>query len=93
MLYVLEPKLRKPGLKILEWDPIIKIGINMDFSMVYLTQVWLVLKLLNGKMPMQCHILFYDFFNNVASITSLDPEVGIRLVVFMNSRIQIMLDQ
>ena len=29
--YVLEPRLKKPGLKILEWVPRIQRGINMGF--------------------------------------------------------------
>ena len=35
--YVLEPRLKKPGLKILEWVPRIQRGINMGFVKFYST--------------------------------------------------------
>ena len=71
--YVLEPKLQNPVLKIHKWDNKIQIGATMGFSMIHSKQVGLVLNLLTGSISPQYHVLFYDMFSNMASITSVDP--------------------
>ena len=46
--YVLEPKLKKPGVKITIWDPMSRRGVNMGFRKMHSTQVGLVINLLTG---------------------------------------------
>ena len=91
--HVLEPKLQKPGVKIPKWDPMSRRGVNMGFSKMHSTQVGLFLNLLTGSISPQFHVVFYDMFSTVMSITAADPEVWIRLVTSRNSGIQVMLDQ
>ena len=91
--YVLEPKLQKPGVKILQWDTRSQRGVNMGFSKMHSTQVGLVLKLLSGSISPQYHVVFDDMFSTVMISKSADTEVLIRLVTSRNSRIQVMLDQ
>ena len=57
------------------------------------TQVGLVLNLLTGSISPQYHVVFDEMFFTVASSTSADAEVWIRLLTSRNSRIQVMLDQ
>ena len=65
----------------------------MGFSKMHSTQVGLVLNLLTGSISPQYHVVFGDIFSTVMSSTAADPEVWIRLITSMNSRIQVMLDQ
>ena len=48
-IYVLEPKLQKPGVKIPKWAPRSQRGVNMGFSKMHSTQVGLVINLLTGS--------------------------------------------
>ena len=91
--YVLEPKLKKPGVKIPTWAPRSRRGVNMGFIKMHSTQVGLVLNLLTGSISPQFHVVFDEMFSTVMSITAADPEVWIRLVTSRNSRIQVILDQ
>ena len=52
----------------------------MGFSKMHLTQVGLVLSLLNGSISPQYHVVFDDMFSSVMISTEADPEVWIRLV-------------
>ena len=65
----------------------------MGFRKMHSTQVGLVLNLLIGSISPQYHFVFDDMFSTVASSTSADPEVWIRMVTSGNSRIQVMLDK
>ena len=56
------------------------------------TQVGLVLNLLTVSISPNYHVVFDDMFYTVVSITSIYPEVWIRLVTSRNLRIQVMLD-
>ena len=57
------------------------------------TQVGLVLHLLTGSISPQCHFVFHPVFSTMMSVTTVDPEVWIRLVTSSNSRIQVVLYQ
>ena len=65
----------------------------MGFIKMHSTQVGLVLNLLTGSISTQFHVVFYDMFSTVMSSTTVDPEVWMRLVTSINSRIQVMSDQ
>ena len=93
LIYVLEPRLYKPGLKILEWDPSSRRGVNMEFNNIHSTQVGLVLNMVNGSMTLQFHTIFDYMMHTVANITASYPELCIRLVMSSNSRIWDMLYQ
>ena len=74
-IYDLEPKLQKPGVKIIKWYPRSQRGVNMDFSKMHSTQVGLVINLLTGSISTPYHVVFDDMFSTVTSSTDADPEV------------------
>ena len=47
--YVLEPKFKKPGVKITKWDPKSQRRVNMGFINIHSTQVGFALNLLTGS--------------------------------------------
>ena len=83
----LAPNFHKPGVKIPNWHPRSRIGVNMGLRKMYSMQVGLVLKLLTGTISAPCHVVFYNMFSTVVIITSVDSEVWIRLFTSSNSRI------
>ena len=91
--YVLEPKLKKPGVKIPIWDPMSRRGVNMGFRKIYSTRIGLVLNLLTGSISPQYHVVFDEMFSTVMISTDSHPEIWIRIVKPRNSRIQVMLDK
>ena len=66
------------------WDPRIQRGINSGFRIFYSTNIWLVMNIVIGSMPMKFHILSDDMLYTVASSTFEDTEVLIRIVISMN---------
>ena len=73
--YILEPKLQKPGVKIPNWAPRSRRGVNMGFSKMHSTQVGLVLNLLTGSISPQFHVVFDDMLYTVMISTAADSEV------------------
>ena len=73
--YVLEPKLHKTEVKTHKWDTIIQRGVDMGFINMHSIQVGLVINLLTGSISPQYHVLFYDTFSTLVSITATDIEL------------------
>ena len=71
--YVLELKLHKPGVKIPNWDPRSRRGVNMGFRKMHSTQVVLVLNFLTGSTSPQYHVVFDDMFSTVMNSIAAYP--------------------
>ena len=91
--YVLEPKLKNPGLKINKWYPRSLRGVNMVFRKIHSTQFGLVLNLLTGSIFPQYHVVSDYMFSTVLSGTDEDKEVWIRITTPRRSSIPFVLDQ
>ena len=60
-------------MKIPNWDPRSRIGVNIGFIKINFTQVGLILNLLTGSISPQHHVVFDDMFSTVASSTAAYP--------------------
>ena len=59
-------------MKIPKCDPRSQRGVNMGFSKMHSTQVWLVLNLLTGSISKQYHVVFDEMLSTVMISTATD---------------------
>lgn len=64
-VFVLEPKLRKSGVKIPKWDPRSRQGVNVGFSRLHSSLIALVLNTTTKTITTQFHVVFDDAFTTV----------------------------
>jgi transposase InsO family protein len=64
-VFVLEPKLRKSGVKIPKWNPRSRQGVNVGFSRLHSSLVALVLNTTTNTITTQFHVVFDDAFTTV----------------------------
>ena len=91
--YVLQLKSKKPRVRIHYWIPRSQRGVNIGFRNMHLTQVGLVLNLLDGSTSPHYHVVFDEMFSTVVGSIGTYPEFLIRLVSSRNSKRRAMLDQ
>ena len=70
--YVLEPRLQKPGVKILKWAPRSCQGCFMGFSRFHSVLVGLILNPCTGSISPQFHVVYDDLFSTVHHNTELE---------------------
>jgi hypothetical protein len=64
-VFVLEPKLRKSGVKIPKWNPRSRQGVNVGFSRLHSSLIALVLNTTTKTITTQFHVVFDDAFTTV----------------------------
>ena len=98
--FVLEPKLRKNGVKIPRWAPRSRQGVNLGFSRLHSSLVALVLNPTTKSITTQFHVVFDDAFSTVPHNGEIDPTSWQSLITvpqledgnFHNVRLQTPLD-
>jgi hypothetical protein len=98
--FVLEPKLRKNGVKIPRWAPRSRQGVNLGFSRLHSSLVALVLHPTTKSITTQFHVVFDDAFSTVPHNGQIDPKSWQSLTPvpqlesgdFHNARLQTHLD-
>ena len=91
--FVLDPKLRKGGVKIPKWAPRSRQGVFMGFSRFHSGLVGLVLNKVTGTITPQFHCVFDDGFTTVPSPQGqIDQNSWIRLITSPNNRLRVLLD-
>jgi hypothetical protein len=99
-IFVLEPKLRKNGVKIPRWAPRSRQGVNLGFSRLHSSLVALVLHPTTKSITTQFHVVFDDAFSTVPHNGEIDPKSWQSLITvpqlesgnFHNARLQTHLD-
>ena len=91
-VYVLEPKLQKPTVKIPKWVPCSRRGIFMGFSRYHSTLVANVLNLRTASITHQFHVVVENKFSTVNSNPLGVPSSWEQLIQTDNTRIQVQLD-
>lgn len=93
-IFVLEPKLRKSGVKIPKWAPRSRQGVYMGFSKFHSSLIALVLNKSTGSISPQFHVVFDDGFTTVPSGDgNISQESWLNIITLPTARLQICLDQ
>ena len=71
--FVLKPKLQKSGVKIPNWQPRSRKGLNMGFSKMHSSLVSLIFNQSTGSISPQFHVVFDDLFSTVHTNESETP--------------------
>ena len=91
--FVLDPKLRKGGVKIPKWAPRSRQGVFMGFSRFHSGLIGLVLNKVTGTITPQFHCVFDDGFTTVPSPQgTIDQASWTQLITSPNNRLQVLLD-
>ena len=73
-VFVLDPKLRKDGVKIPKWAPRSKQGVNLGFSRTHSSLIALVLNTKTHSITPQFHVVFDDSFSTVPHNGQIDVD-------------------
>lgn len=73
-VFVLDPKLRKDGVKIPKWAPRSKQGVNLGFSRTHSSLIALVLNTKTHSITPQFHVVFDDTFSTVPHNDKIDTD-------------------
>lgn len=93
-VFVLEPKLRKTGVKIPKWAPRSKQGVYLGFSKHHSTLIALVLNKSTGSISPQFHCVFDDAFTTVASPEgTISQDAWLSIITLPTARLQVQLDK
>ena len=79
-VFVLDPKLRKDGVKIPKWAPRSQQGVNMGFSRLHSSLIALVLNPTTKSITPQFHVVFDDAFTTVPHNDKIDPSAWQSLI-------------
>jgi hypothetical protein len=93
-VFVLEPKLRKDGVKIPKWAPRSRQGVFMGFSKFHSSLIGLVLNKSTGTITAQYHCIYDDAFTTVPSASGdIDKAAWTTLISCPSARLRIILDE